>query len=105
MPTSENIAERSLLAVCADGSEQCIKLAIGKPYRASDVDWACPVVLDGLYPRLADQHGVDSWQAMQLANQLIANLLTSFVVSGGKLFWPEDREPVELSELFPTRSL
>ena len=101
MPTSENVAERTLVAVRRDGSEARITLAIGKPYRASDVDWACPVALHGLYPHLVDQHGVDSWQALQLAYLLIGGLLTSFIEDGGTLLWPEEREPVQLSELFP----
>ena len=101
MRTPEHIASRTLVAVSADGSEHLVTLAVGKPYRASDVDWACPVALDGLYPRLADQHGIDSWQAMQLAYQLLGKLISSFIGGGGKLLWPDGREPVQLSELLP----
>jgi hypothetical protein len=95
------IADRTLVAIRPDGSEVLVTLAIGQPYRVSEDEWACPVALDGLYPRLVDQHGIDSWQAMQLAYQLLANLLSSFIRDGGRLLWPEAREPVQLAELIP----
>jgi hypothetical protein len=57
--------------------------------------------MDGLHERLVDQHGVDSWQAMQLAYQLIAQLLGYFVQDGGQLYWVESREPMAFSELIP----
>ena len=101
MTESEHVAERTLIAVRPDGSEQRITLAIGTPYRASEGDWACPVALDGLHPDLANQHGVDSWQALQLACQLVARLVASFVEGGGLLLWPDEREPVDPAELFP----
>jgi hypothetical protein len=63
------------------------------------------VRLDGLHERLRDQHGVDSWQALKLAHQLIARLLGYFIQDGGKLFWLEGREPVALEELFVTFAL
>lgn len=97
----DRVAERTLIAVRNDGSEQLITLALGRPYRATDGDWACPVALEGLYPPLGDLHGVDSWQALQLAYQFIERLVTAFVDDGGVLLWPEGRDPVHVSELFP----
>ncbi|HET7300727.1 MAG TPA: hypothetical protein VFJ01_08745 [Oleiagrimonas sp.] len=101
MKTEELTAERKLRAVAADGGEFEIHLAIGKPYSISSEEWACPVWLDGLHDNLHGPHGVDSWQALQLAYALIAQLLGYFIQDGGRLYWPEDGGPVLLQELMP----
>lgn len=94
------IAERTLYAVAAGGVEFEITLAVGKPYEVSSDEWACPVRLTGLHERLNDMHGIDSWQALQLACQLAAQLLGYFVEDGGKLFWEKDGEQVAIKDLF-----
>lgn len=61
------------------------------------------MALNGLYGFLADQHGVDSWQALKLAYNLAVGLLGSFVEKGGRLFlWPNEAAITleELRELF-----
>jgi hypothetical protein len=95
------IASRKLLAIDADGREFQLTISVGAPYEISEQEWACPVSVLGLHDRLHDMHGVDSWQAMQLAYQLIAQLLSYFVEDGGRLFWLEEKEPLALDELFP----
>jgi len=99
------IASLTLLAVDPGGREFELTLAVGQPYEVSADEWACPVKLDGLHERLRDQHGVDSWQALKLAQQLIARLLGTFIQDGGKLFWLDERNPVALEELFVTLAL
>lgn len=101
MPAKPNIAERRLLATDASGREFAVTLGVGSPYEVSDGEWACPASLEGLHDRLIDVRGVDSWQALQLAHQLIMRLLIHFVQGGGRLFWPEGEEPVSLDELWP----
>lgn len=101
MDTQAPIARRMLLAVDANDREFVLTLGIGQPYEILPDEWACPVSLDGLHGSLVDQHGLDSWQSMQLAYQLVAQLLSYFVQDGGKLFWPDSREPVVLTELIP----
>lgn len=96
------VAHRTLLAIDKDGREFTLTLGIGQPYEISHDEWACPVAMSGLQERLRDQHGVDSWQALQLAYQLIAQLLGYFIADGGKLHWPESRDPVAISELIPS---
>lgn len=81
------IAERTLHALAIDGRGFEIRLGIGKPYQISADEWACSVQGRGLYDHLSDMHGVDSWQALQLACQLAARLLGGFVEDGGRLFW------------------
>ena len=95
------IASRKLSAKDANGREFEITISVGAPYEVSQQEWACPVSVLGLHDRLHDMHGVDSWQAMQLAYQLIAQLLAYFVEDGGRLFWLEEQEPLALHELFP----
>lgn len=94
------IAQQSIVAVGADGKEAVICLGLGQPYKVPGGDWACPVWVDGLHAGLLDQHGVDSWQSMQLAIQLIAQLLGAFVAEGGQLLGIDDREPIEPADLF-----
>jgi hypothetical protein len=45
--------------------------------------------------------GVDSWQALQLAHQMVGQMLVYFVKDGGRLFTVEERLPVAPEELFP----
>ena len=95
------IASRTLLARDEHGVEFKLTAAIGAPYEISESEGACPVSMEGLYERLHDMHGVDSWQALQEAFQLIARLLVCFVEDGGQLFDPDNRAQVMPRELFP----
>jgi hypothetical protein len=93
------IATRSLIAIDTTGREFPLHLSIGQPYAISPTEWACPVQLTGLHDNLIDQQGIDSWQALQLSTQLIIQLLTHFLESGGTLLWPTTRAPFHLHEL------
>jgi hypothetical protein len=95
------IASRTIVAVKSNGEEIAVTLRIGTPYEVSSEEWACAVAIDGLQERLRDVHGIDSWQTIQLAQNLQAQLLGYFVEEGGRLFWPDPREPVRVHELFP----
>ncbi len=101
MTTRVLIATRTLSAIDPHGREFDVTLGVGQPYEISPNEWACPVCLDGLHDGLPDMHGGDSWQALQLAWQLIAQLLGYFVADGGRLCWHDSHEPRELSELIP----
>ena len=94
------IATRRLRGVSAQKGQLEIEIRIGQPYRASDVDWACPVAVDGLFSRLADQHGVDSFQALMLAQNLVRTLLSSFVEDGGVLRDEDGNSVVDVERLF-----
>lgn len=96
-----SIAQRELVGVDQNGREFDITIAIGAPYSISRDEWACPVRADGLHSALKDIHGADSWQAMQLAYQLIVQLLGHFTAAGGRLLLPESREPISVKELVP----
>ncbi len=85
---------------CRRWSRLRVKLGIGQPYRITEEEWACAVQLSGFHENLSDAHGLDPWQALQLAQQLAAQLLAYFIQDGGRLFWEKDGEQVQLSELF-----
>ena len=100
MQSERFIAERIVHALASDGRSFEIGLGIGKPHQISADEWACAVQVRGLHDQLSDMHGIDSWQALQLACQLAAQLLGSFVEDGGRLFWEEGGEQLAVSELF-----
>jgi hypothetical protein len=43
------VAERSIVCERTDGQRIRVTLRIGRPYRSSDVDWACPVEAERLF--------------------------------------------------------
>jgi len=94
------IAERELVADSPKKGHFHVVIRIGRPYQVSDVEWACPVVIEGLHSRLPDIHGIDSFQALMLALNLVRSLLEGFVEEGGKLSWPESGEEVSVDSLF-----
>ena len=51
---------------------------------------------------LHDIYGIDSWQALTNAQQLLRLLLNFFVEAGGKLFWEKDGEEIAVDDLFLT---
>ena len=93
MPT---IASLSLDAVSAQGEQFTITVEIGAPYLSERWDaWACPVSIQPLYERLADQVGGDSFQALCLAIRLARSLLVDFVDKGGALLIGGEPFPLE----------
>lgn len=98
---AELIATRRLRAKTPEGRLFEIEVGIGTPVCCGDQEWKCAVVLSGLHNKLSDQHGIDSWQALMLAQRLARQLLGYFVEDGGQLFNAESEEsPVNLSAMF-----
>jgi hypothetical protein len=48
------------------------------------------VAVDGVDTKLADMHGIDSWQALLLAIGLVRSRLEYFLESGGRIHWREE---------------
>lgn len=96
----EAIAERRLVFVEASGEPLLVFIRIGKPSMTSAGDWACPVSLYPLEAKLADIHGVDSFQALMLAQRFLASLMTGRVEKGGSFLDLETRTPIDVSRLF-----
>ncbi|HEX5206730.1 MAG TPA: hypothetical protein VFW10_02915 [Steroidobacteraceae bacterium] len=96
-----SVARRELVGERADGERFNIVIRIGMPYVVNDVSWACPVAVDGVDQKLADMHGIDSWQAMLLAISLVRSRLEHFLETGGKLYWPDNLSlEVTLRDIF-----
>lgn len=96
-----SVARRELVGERADGERFNIVIRIGMPYEVNDVSWACPVAVDGVDRKLADMHGVDSWQAMLLAISLVRSRLEHFLETGGRLYWPDNPSlEVTLRDIF-----
>src|SRR5687768_11330308 len=98
--SGEMIAERTLICRRANGDRVPVTLKIGRPYPSSTVDWACAAEATGLYERLADIHGIDSFQALILAQGLLRNLLLAEIEKGSTLHWDDSDEQMSLEELF-----
>ena len=67
------------------GERRQVTVEIGRPYRAPEGEWACPVAVRGLHNRLPDVRGEDSLQALCLAASLVRMLLAGFIEDGGKI--------------------
>jgi hypothetical protein len=94
------IAERKLVCIVQSGDRIPFTIKLGRPYQSSDVDWACPVALDGLERRLADIHGIDAFQSLMLARKFAFTLLSARAEKGAKFVDSEDGSNVELQSLF-----
>jgi hypothetical protein len=94
------VAERSIVCERRGGERVCVTLRIGMPYRVSDADWACPVEAEGLFGRLVDIHGIDSFQALVLAQGLLRNLLRHEAEDGSIFWWADTHERLDIDEMF-----
>jgi hypothetical protein len=96
----EIIAEREMVCMKPSGEKFLVTIRVGKPYQLSDIEWACPVEAEGLYGKLVDIHGVDSFQSLILAIRMLCQLLKSFIENGGRVFWADGKDELTLEELF-----
>lgn len=95
----EWLAERQLVGEKPGGGRFPIHIRIGKPYPEED-DWRCPVTVEGVWGRMPDAAGVDSFQALFLALSLVRHALEDFVEKGGVLRWHNSEEIVSLESAF-----
>lgn len=94
------VASRRISAECPKRGAFEIEVRIGLPYQVTESEWACPVALSPLYDHLRDQHGVDSWQVLMLAQRLAKMLLSGFVEDGGQLRRSQDGADIDIEKLF-----
>ena len=98
------IATRALTGVDSTGREFPVKLAIGQPYQ-DGADWRCPVMLEGFLSIQPRPVGVDSFQALMLAQRLGRQYLTAFVEErAGRLLHSPGGSSVSIDALFENGS-
>lgn len=95
----EYLAERELVGETTAKGRFPIHIRIGKPYPEED-NWRCPVCIEGIWGRLPDMAGVDSFQALFLALSMTRQALEHFVEQGGILRFGDGEEPVSLETAF-----
>ena len=93
-----SLVEREIICIDKAGHEKRITVFIGIPYKNGNA-WACPIEIKNLYKKLLDVVGVDSFQSLMLAIELIRSLLEDYVYQGGKLLSTERKE-ITVKELF-----
>jgi|HubBroStandDraft_3_1064219.scaffolds.fasta_scaffold238589_1 hypothetical protein len=93
--STPTIASLTLDAEAPDGERFAITVKIGTPYHRETGEWACPVALVGLYERLSDACGDDSFQALCMAASLAQDLQRDFQEKGGALLIEGDRFQLE----------
>ena len=96
----EIVATTSLECVNSAGERLQVLVEIGRPYRAPEGEWACPVAMRGLHNSLPDVRGEDSLQALCLAASLVRMLLTGFIDDGGKILLPNSDSEYDLDATF-----
>lgn len=89
--------ERTLTAIASDGTHHALVIRLDAP-RPHEQDWACGVFITGFMDPMRDVYGVDSWQALQLAQNLTLSLLNAFVDRGGRLLFYD--APITPAKLF-----
>ena len=92
------IASRKFRAIDTHGKATSVEIVIGVPFEAGPDEWACPVLLKGLYKHRGPIFGVDSMQALMLAIRFIRDLLNDFCEKGGKLYWPDNSESITVTD-------
>lgn len=99
MTERETIARTEFIAVRPSGERIHAAIEIGKPYSVTYENGVtggrCPVAMPGLFTRLADIEGVDTFQALLLAVQLVCSLLVDFAAKGGKFLDLQDEDEYE----------
>ena len=95
-----SVAERRIVLAREGQEDSVITIRIGIPYEVDAFQWSCPVALDGLYERLVDLSGVDSFQALMLAQSVLRTLLKAVVEEGGRLVSLGEREDIDIDVLF-----
>ena len=94
------IAEKDLVGIGPDASKFQITLKIGRPYIVEGDKWACAVGAIGLYTRMREVQGKDSFQALMRSIKMARQLLEYFLEDGGSLITEEDGMPVEIATIF-----
>ena len=96
--------ERVWVAVSPEGRELATSIRIGAPQQQPTGEWTSTVTLENLASRPEMIHGVDSWQAMQLAMQHAAVRVAHLQSLGWRFYFDTEdqanQEPASPSDLY-----
>ena len=95
------IAETTLIMCDIDGGRREIHIKIGTPYKIPGGDAACPLSMDGLYGKLHDIYGIDTFQALVLAVKFVRLTLRALEKKGATFYMSEEGKdyPVDIGFL------
>jgi hypothetical protein len=97
--------KRVWLAVSPEGREVTASIHVDAPEEQATGEWTAAITLENLAPRPDRIHGIDSWQAVQLAMQHAAVRVAHFQSLGWRFYWDADDyangEPANPSDLYP----
>lgn len=93
------IAERHVVAKMKTGEVRLIKLQVGLP-EPLEGRWQSEIAVDGLYPNVVKVPGVDSFQCLNLAFNVVRTALEKFLENGGQLYWRDGSGPLGLADIF-----
>lgn len=82
-----------------DGEHIVSEIQIGAPYKKDDWEWACDIEVPGIQKR-TPVHGVDSFQSLILALNVLKTILEKFEKHGGTILFPDDKERISVEEIF-----
>ncbi|MGI5867897.1 MAG: DUF6968 family protein [Kiritimatiellia bacterium] len=85
----EPIAEMKLVMKSPDGVSTSVHVEIGRPYTVSAEEAACPVAMSGLLPRISDIHGIDAFQALDLALEFVKTTIQAWETKGFAFAFPD----------------
>ena len=84
------VAETRMIMRDKDGKQRELHIKIGRPYKVASGEAACPLTIDGLYGKLRDIRGVDTFQALGLAMKLVQMTLKAWEKKGAVFLISED---------------
>jgi hypothetical protein len=100
LPQTPYIATRALTVVHLDGRVASVEVSIGAPRQLSESEWCCAIALKGMLQTPKDVHGVDSFQALMLAQSLARQLLSYFIDDGGRILVEPEGASIDVDNLF-----
>jgi hypothetical protein len=98
--------ERVLVAVSPEGRQLSATVRVGAPQPQPTGEWTASVTLENLVSRPDLIHGMDSWQAVQLAMQHAAVRVAHLQDQGWRFYYDvadlANSEPARASDLYPS---
>jgi hypothetical protein len=93
--------QREWIAISPQGEEQAFIIEVALPVEQATGEWTSRVTLGNIRHGSDAIHGMDSWQAVELAMHHAAVRVRHLKSLGWQFYWPDaDREPAEPADLF-----